>query len=998
MKLHRYGTAIAILLSHVLLVAMAGDSWAANTGKIAGRVIDRETSEPLVGVNVVVDGTTAGAATDMGGNYTVLNLPPGVYSVRASIIGYGQVVQENVKVSINQTTPLNFALSQQLLEGETVVVQAARPVVQMDVSASQRIVTAEAIQSRPLDNFEEILSTEIGISLAASTEGSGLIVRGGQLNETDIVIDGLSTRNERTQQPMTNLSLTAIQEVEILTGGFNAEFGDIRSGLVNVITKEGNLDRYTISFDGKLRPPDRKHFGPSPFGIDGPFWQVYAGAEAFTGVTQDMVNSKAYPFTFIGWNEVARQFLADTDPRNDYTPQELLEIWKWQHRTREYANKPDYIGDLSIGGKVPFSNVAFLLSQRYENLQLVYPFSRNNSIASTTLLKLTKRLSPSLKLSLNNTYILVRGVDGSIYDDTVGMITGTREGTQYARDAHFWRYIWHDANFNPIETRQYRGGLALNHLLSSKTFYDLRLEFTDFRTRQEPIALRDTAGVKRIGDTWYDEGPFGYVGSALGGGITEKYDILGEFLMSGGGRGQDHSKYRGVSLSMDLVSQVNRHNEVKLGVKFEYTDFQERREINNGATTTPVSEAPWLWWYYNESPIKLAGYVQDKLEFEGMVANVGLRLDYYNTRTQAFNLDPAFIFANNPYTLDSYRANNGSFANLTTSEGSYKLYFSPRIGVSHPINTASKIFFNYGHFLQPPVVDQLFLVRPNATGRGADLPNVAAEWPRTIAYEAGLEQGIGTDFLIHLTGYYKDVSDQLSPQNIVSLDGENDITTYANNSYADIRGLELKLEKRFGDWWYGWTSLEYLTSSEGRTGYRYLYEDRQLANRQRETAAQIKQKGVPSVTANLSFRTPADFGPKVLGHKLLGDWRLNVLQNWSDGGESLLNPDAPLKEQIWVKVVDYANTDLMLEKRFALGANRFGLYMQVNNLFDNKGFPNPFNWNKYLDSLHFPHETGSQKGNDKLGEWDKPYIDLGWNTWSQFVNPREFYFGLRIEM
>lgn len=997
MKLHRYRNAI-LLLSLLVLAALASDLWAGTTGKIAGRVTDRETQEPLVGVNVVVVGTTMGAATDVGGNYTILNLPPGIYSIRASIIGYGQVLQENVKVSIDQTTTANFVLSQQLIDAGTVVIQASRPVVQLDVSSSQRIVTAEAIQSRPLDNFEEILAAEAGVNLTASTEGSGLIVRGGQLNETDIVIDGLSTRNERTQQPMTNISLTAIQEVEILTGGFNAEFGDIRSGLVNVITKEGNLDRYTLSFDGKIRPPDRKHFGPSPFSIDGPFWQVYAGTDAFTGITQQMVDGETYPFTFIGWNEVARQFLADTDPGNDLTPQELLELWKWQHRKRDYANKPDYIGDLSIGGKVPFTNVAFLLSQRYENLQLVYPFSRNNSIANTTLLKLTTRLSPSMKLSVNNTYILVHGVDGSIYDDTVGMITGSREGTDYARDAHFWRYIWHDANFNPIETRQYRGGISLNHVLSDKTFYDLRLEFTDFRTRQEPIALRDTTGIKLIGNRWYDEGPFGYVGSSLGGGITEKYDILGEFLMSGGGRGQDHSKYHGVSLSADMVSQINRHNEVKLGVMFEYTKFNERREINHGATTTPVTEAPWLWWYYNESPIKLAGYAQDKLEFEGMIANVGLRVDYYNTRSRPFNLDPAFIFANNPYTLDAYRANNASFSSLTTSESSYKLYVSPRVGISHPITTNSKIFFNYGHFLQPPVVDQLFLLRPNSSGRGADLPNIQAEWPRTIAYEVGLEQAVGSDFLIHLTGYYKDVSDQLSAQNIVSLDGENDVATFANNSYADIRGIELKLEKRFGGWWYGWASLEYLTSSRGLTGYRYIYEDRQLANRQREIASQIRQRGVPSITTNISFRTPVDFGPKIIGHKILGDWRLNVLQTWSDGGEALLNEDAPLKEQIYVEVIDYANTDLLVEKRFQFGGNRVGLYMQVNNLFNNKGFPNPFNYNKYIDSLHFPHETGSQKGNDKLGDYDKPYIDLGWNTWSQFVNPREYFFGLRLEL
>ena len=197
------------------------------------------------------------------------------------------------------------------------------------------------------------------------------------------VIDGLSTRNERNQQPLTTISLTAIKEIEVLTGGFNAEYGDIRSGMISVITKEGSLDRYSVNADLRVSPPARKHFGASPFSVDGPFWRTYAGKDAFTGVTQKMVDDGQYPFTFVGWNEVARQFAADPDPGNDVTPQEALEIWKWQHRIRKYADKPDYIGDVSISGPIPKTGIAFLASQRYEDLQLIYLLSEN-SIGSTT--------------------------------------------------------------------------------------------------------------------------------------------------------------------------------------------------------------------------------------------------------------------------------------------------------------------------------------------------------------------------------------------------------------------------------------------------------------------------------------------------------------------------------------------------------------------------------------------------------------------------------------
>jgi outer membrane receptor protein involved in Fe transport len=978
----------------LLFAVFATNAWSA-AGKIAGQVVDQSTGEPLPGVNVVIQDTKLGAATDEEGFYFILNIPPGTYNVQAIIVGYAKLVQENVKVNVNQTTTLNFKMKEEALKGETVVVEAERPVIQMDVSSSQKIVTSEAIQNRPVDNLEEVLSTEVGIQLHANTDGSGLIVRGGGLNETDIVVDGLSTRNERNQQPMTTLNLSAIQEIEVLTGGFNAEYGDIRSGMVNVVTKEGGLNRYTMNLDARISPPDFKHFGPSPFGISGPFWQTYAGPDAFTGITQDMVDAGKYPFTFVGWNEVARQFLTDADPTNDMTPQALLELWKWQHRNREYANKPDYIFDGAISGPIPGIPVAFMLSQRYENLQLVYPFSRNNSIASNTLLKLTSHLTPEMKLSFTNNFMLVRGVSGSIYDDTNGLIMGTRQGTEYARDAFYWRYIWHDANYNPAEVIQYRGGLSLNHVLSPSTFYDLNMEYTNYRITQEPIGLRDTTGIKNIGGQWFDEQPFGYVGSQLGS-ITEKYDVLGDFLMSGGGRGQDHSRYWGIRFSGDLVSQINKHNQIKTGLSVDYTQFKERREINHGYTTQSFDVNPTNWWYYDASPVKFGAYIQDKLEYQGMIANIGLRADYLRPGENPFILDPAYIFTYLPYDLANFQAQGNSFSQLRTSDKSYKLYLSPRLGISHPITLTSKIFFNYGHFYQPPVMDQLFTVKPSSNG--SELPNLSADWPRTVSYEIGIEKSVANDFLIHFMGYYKDVSNELSVQTIVPIDNESVVTTWASNGYADIRGLELKLERRLGRFWYGWISVEYMIQSLGQTGYEYIYEDQQLADQQRESPLQTRNWPIPSLTANITLRTPENFGPPVLGMNLLGNWHLNILQEWADGGKENLTPDAAPSEQHWAGVIDYWNTDILLEKRFQFTNNRFSVYMQVKNLFNYKGFPNPLYWNDYVSSLHFPWETGSQNGNDKLGDYQQSYINLGWNTWSQFVNPRDIFFGLRVQM
>lgn len=979
----------------VLVFSFAENVSGQGVGRITGRIMDQETNQPLVGVNVLLEGTMSGAASDLQGYYYIINIPPGMYTIRASMIGYSTQIVENARVHINETMTLDFNMVTEAIMGEEVIVIAERPAVKLDVSSSRNVLTVETVEASAVNSFEEILQMLPGISLSAGADGSGIIIRGGELNETDIVIDGLSTRDRRTQQPNTTINLTAINEVEILSGGFNAEHGNIRSGMINVVTKEGRLDRYTIAMDMRVSPPQQKHFGPSPYSIDGPFWTVYAGSDAMTGVTEQMVRSGQYPFTFVGWNEISRQRLADGNPETDMTPQELLELWKWQHRNRPYADKPDYVFDATLSGKIPMTSIAFMASQRYEDLQIAYPFSRNNSIASSSLVKVTSRPSDSMKLNINGAYNLQKGVSSGIYSTSYGMISGTRQGTQFARNTYYWTHLWNDAAYNPIETRQYRGGVALNHVLSPSTFYEVMVEYTNYGTKQVPIALRDTSCVKVIGTRCYDEAPFGYVSSDIGR-ISEQWDVLGEFLMSGGGRGQDNSKYWGLGLSTFIVSQLNRYNQFQAGIDIEYSEHRERREINHEATSHPYEERPHYWTYYNANPINASAYIQNRLDYRDMIANFGIRVDYMHPQTNALNLDPEFIFEHLPYTLAQFREYGLSYDDLAISKKVYKLYVSPRLGISHPLTRQSKVFFNYGHFYQPPVIDQLYNIKP-AT-RGATIPNIALEWPRTISYEAGFEISPASSYLVTFTGYYKDVTNQLSIQNIVSWDQDNNVTSWANNSYADIRGIELRLQKLYGDWWFGWVALEYSARSVGYTGFRYIYEDPLRAREQRESIAQNRSDPVPAISANLTFRTPEDFGPSIMGFRILGGWRLNIWQQWRDGGKMLMNPLDNFRQHNYAEVIDFINTDINLSKDMNVGTTRIGFYMQMTNLFNYKGIPNPQYWFRYIDSLKFPWLSGDRQGNDKIGEYKKDYIDLGYHTWNQWINPRHISFGLRVQL
>lgn len=984
------------LILAAILLSITVDAFSQGSGRITGRVLEVGTNEPLIGVNVFLEGTTQGTVTDLDGYYVILNVTPGTYTVRFSMIGFGTKVVQGFRVHINETANLNMELAEEAFEGDEVVITADREIVKLDLSSSRTLVTSQTLQNSPVSNLEEVLATYPGISLSAGAGGSGLVIRGGNINETNIIVDGLSTRDMRTQQPNTTLNLTAINELEVISGGFTAEYGGIRSGVVNVVTKEGRLDRYEVAVDYRIAPPQQKHFGPSPYGIDSPFWKVYAGPDAMTGITQDMVDAGQYPFPFIGWNEFSKQRLADGNPETDMTPQEALEVWKWQHRKRDYANKPDHIFDVTLSGPMPFlNNTSFMISQRYDDLQLIYPLSRNNSIASSSIAKITTRLSGGKKISLSAGYLIKEGVSSGVYNSSIGVIDGTRQGNSYARNSLSWQHLWHDAAMNPVSTQHFRTGAAFSHALSPSTFYEISSEFTTYQTKQEPAGIRDTSAIKFIGGKWYDEAPFGYVSSDIGR-ISESYDLLNQFMMSGGGRGRDNSTYWTWGTSFNFTSQLNRYNQVKFGLDFEYAAYSERQEQNNEASTHSYEERPQYWTRFDATPVNISAYLQNKFEFGGMIANVGLRADYMSYGEKAYNLDPTFIFNELPYSLSTFVDNEMSFANLQTGNNVTKLYLSPRLGVSHPITTKSKVFFNYGHFYQPPVIDQLYTVRPQA--RGAILPNLEAAWPRTISYETGFEVAISDRYVLSFTGYYKDVQNQLSVTNIVSWNQDNNIQTYQNNSYADIRGIEGRFQKVVGDWFQGWISLEYSTRSTGFTGYRYFFEDPLLARDQRESINQQRQEPTPGISANLTFMTPITFGPRFVGNYPIGGWRLNINQSWSDGGKYLTNPDARVGQRRYVDQIDWQNTDLQLSKNFRVGTSVVGFFAQVTNFTNFRGFPNPQNMIRYSESLRFPWYQGERKGNDKWGDWDKDHIDLGYHTWNQFINPRHYTFGLRMQL
>jgi len=229
----RIGYLSKIILVNILLSAIC----TAGTGKIAGKISSSDSALPLPGVNVIIDELSIGAATDLQGNYVILNIPAGEYTLKISAIGYQNLRVTNLAVKTGQTTREDYKLDIEVIEGQEVVVVAERRMVQKDLTATQKITTSEEIKELPVETFLGVLTTQAGVNVGAD---GALHIRGGRSNEVGYYIDGISVASPfSTNGLAVNISNKALQEMKVVSGAFNAEYGNAMSGIVNIQIKEG---------------------------------------------------------------------------------------------------------------------------------------------------------------------------------------------------------------------------------------------------------------------------------------------------------------------------------------------------------------------------------------------------------------------------------------------------------------------------------------------------------------------------------------------------------------------------------------------------------------------------------------------------------------------------------------------------------------------------------------------------------------------------------------
>lgn len=957
------------VLTFLFILTLADFAIPGTTGKIAGRVIDKETGKPLPGANVIVVATTMGAASDINGNFTILNVPPGTYDLTATVIGYAAMTIKDVRVKIDQTERVDFALQIEVLEGETVTIVADRNPVKQDVATSVSSFSSTEITTLPISNVQDVVGLQAGVE-------NGMVIRGGGAPEALFQLDGVTLRDPRNNMPITNVPISSLQEISIERGGFNAEYGQVRSGIVNIVTKEGDKNKYYTNFIVRYSPASEKHFGISPFDPNATMLRPYLDPEVcWTGTASgawDEYTRRQYP-EFDGWNAISRQLMTDSDPTNDLSPLAAQQLFRWQHRRTQPNDQPDYDVDASFGGPVPFiseklGGLRFITSYKTQREMLLLPLSRPDYKDYFWSLKLNSNITPSIKLTISSmlgkSFNVAQNEAG--LDNNASYIQSAEEVAAQISNMNYPRAtnsrLFCDSYFSTADVGFRSFSTKLTHVLSPKSYYDVSFEHLYRNYQTGPIRRRDiTRDIEYTPGKFTNEAPFGF---------SPQEDNGIDGMMTGGHTStvRDSSTISATTLKFDLSSQVDYHNLIKTGVEIVYgnlnLDYGEVKEIYIDGNS---------YVKMHKFPLRGAIYIQDKLELEGLIVNAGLRLDYSNANTEW----PAVSIWEKEFYSSNYIA--GTVFPEKKAESVFSL--SPRLGISHPITQNAKLFFNYGHFKQLPTYEQLFRLSRGGSNevQGIGNPNLVLE--KTVAYELGFDHSLYNQYLIQLAAFYRDISNQRDYTNYFSADGSINYLKATNNNYEDIRGFELTLRKTIGNWWIGFLNYTYQVSTRGHFEKAEIYQDPKSQrdyDRNTRTLYQERPLPTPYARANLSFFTPNEFGPQFLGMNFLGDWNLNVIADWRAGAWVTWNPSRKLNIAQNVKARDWYNVNLRLMKTFSINKLEFTFFIDIENALNTQrlslnSFYDSHDYDFYFQSLHLPRSNDYNNivGNDKVGDYRK---------------------------
>lgn len=970
----------------ILLISLPILLHAGTTGKIRGKVIDEATGEPLPGVNVFLshvwrDGNAIpisshlGAASNVNGEFFILRVPPATYLVTAKMMGYQADARKKVRVSVDRTSTLVFKLKEVALDlGQELVVEAKRDIIQLDVASTENYISEQDYQDTPFANrVEDVLAMQSGIS-GNIIEGE-ISIREGDTREIGVMMDGMLMVDKKFNRPVISINPGIVQEIKVMRNGFNAEYGQSRSGMINIITKNPD-DKFSFSIDYQFEPARQRHYGQNrydPNHHSNWYWKLLDGPNKYEGdslyLNQGIYSQKNWK-KWMGWNELAEKLNSNSNPDDDLTAEEAYELWKWRHRPISYGNKTGHNLDLSFSGSIPYLPIKtnFLTGFKYEYHPFTFPQSRGHYDEKVSSLKLISQIMPDMKFYLTGFYSEVHTV-------TQGWSNSEwSEEDRISYSGGSWEIYY--PYRKPLGDRYTAlAGMKFVHTLSSTAFYEINLNYWSVRWHiGPPDSARVEDGRVFHGRLYYDPHS-GWIPKEKGvpdlglGGITE-------FKMSGGAYTWDDAYNRRIVLNSFYTNQFHPAHEMKTGFEFEYDIVHQNRLFWDHE-----SQSEEYTRKHHARPFELSAFIQDKIEFKGMVANIGVRVDYFNTNTSQYDIHRVLDHDENDVAI----WNNDSLLTATMN-GTYpkyrakpQYYISPRIGISHPLTENSKIYFNYGHFVQTPPTEGLYqLTTDGANNRVQWMGNGELTFEKNIAYELGYDHNIGGFFQLHIGTFYKDYHDHASGMVYAHSDQSLVLEWAGQRENREIRGIEIEFRKSYGRWITGW--LNYSLSKKSTSDLEIpelsdipIITDNPSVGLDGELSGvpmQDVRELVPYARGIITFAVPDRWGPKVSDLSVLGNTALSC-QLFYRSGNYLDHPDKEWRKNnpnVRFREIPRYWANMRLSRLIRYNTIQLECYMDVSNIFHSKFRYAPGdddNKRRYFTDLYDSNRL-DQVGTDKL--------------------------------
>jgi len=815
--------------------------FAQTTGQIVGQLRD-ENGRTVEGATVFLEeDISKHSLSEANGQFSIINITPGVYNLRIQHSSYVPLVLSNVRVNVDNTTrisPNQTVLKVMLHEQEVINVTATSTMLNIDGGSGSQ-VDKEALQNMPSRTLDGVISSTAGVT---SQDGQ-LFVRGGRANEVTFTVDGMSVSDPVDGGRALSVDLDAIADMKIMTGGFTAEYGNAQSGMVNIVTKEG-----TEKWEGKIEGiTDHGHqlvkgnnYDELKFSIGGPV-----------------------PIYFLN-QDLKRKFTFFLNGASSWTDSRYREHFK---------------GDPNV-------DLKYLRNWDYDNYD---PYSGRDNILGFDI---GNRNYNTYNLNLKTVYK---------FTATRKLTIAARGDRSYSTPfSHEWRYALQ--HYLESESRQYQVLGTYDHVFDIRRNLQIKASYFTTITKQNPRGINKTNILRDIEadgqEIVFDpkNGQYGFVSiNKNGDGIYDyygKYPSTSEWNYSiiqlndpknisgfnAPGTIWDNfiddesSQY---SFRADYEYQMNQIVGMKTGFELiqhqimkdqlsnflsrdparqieyltqncviQYYSVQMGKDDDGEPIITPIDPLEYEEKYghlpsserppivdnlysqedylkaelaslgqrngYKAEPLQFAYYLQTKMDWEGMIVNAGLRFDmWYLGDGYQILQDNGTYRKNNPvYKRDAegnimYDANDSpiiSRYNGFASSERTQLMLSPRLSVSHPISERDVIYFAYNYQNQLPPMRYVFTTTDTLDAyntAGVQVGNPGLKPQITVSYEVGLQHLLTENLVFGLTAYYKNIYNYVSTRKLAS-QSESAIYwyEYISEDYGSAKGLDFTLNRR----------------------------------------------------------------------------------------------------------------------------------------------------------------------------------------------------------